>query len=167
MAGISPYGRGCFSTSLRSYGKAFRFSSSLSSQSRRPAREQSPSERVHPGGQFARSSPHKKKGRLTTDSFFNVWRWRDREYAYRPRLKIFSSKNFGLATDSLILFANKMMLRRSIPARRVCRHSAHLHTKKQKAPNGANVFTCGDGGNRTRVRRELLYKSTCLIYSMV
>ena len=41
MAGISPYGRGCFSTSLRSYGKAFRFSSSLSSQSRRPAREQS------------------------------------------------------------------------------------------------------------------------------
>jgi len=117
--------------------------------------------------QFARSSPHKKKGRLTTDSFFNVWRWRDREYAYRPRLKIFSSKNFGLATDSLILFANKMMLRRSIPARRVCRHSAHLHTKKQKAPNGANVFTCGDGGNRTRVRRELLYKSTCLIYSMV
>ena len=27
--------------------------------------------------QFARSSPHKKKGRLTTDSFFNVWRWRE------------------------------------------------------------------------------------------
>ena len=43
-----------------------------------------------------------------------MWRWRDREYAYRPRLKIFSSKNFGLATDSLILFANKMMLRRPI-----------------------------------------------------
>jgi hypothetical protein len=27
--------------------------------------------------QLACSSPHKKKGRLVTDSFFNVWRWRE------------------------------------------------------------------------------------------
>ena len=96
----------------------------------RSARTEKPFDSCTRAKQFARSSPHKKKGRLTTDSFFNVWRWRDREYAYRPRLKIFSSKNFGLATDSLILFANKMMLRRSIPARKPSSWLAHLHIKK-------------------------------------
>jgi len=79
--------------------------------------------------QFARSSPQQKNPKQV--GVFLLWRWRDREYTYRPRLKNFSSKIFGLATDSLILFANKMMLRRSIPARKPSSWLAHLRTRKK------------------------------------
>ncbi len=59
--------------------------------------------------------------------------------------------------------ANRLIRKNlSLPARKTSSCLAHLHRKNKSAQMGANIFIGGDGGNRTRVQRELLDKSTCV-----
>ena len=46
--------------------------------------------------------------------------------------------------------------RSSFPARKTSSCLAHLHTRKKAVLRRTLFSTCGDGGNRTRVQREIL-----------